>query len=66
MLQQVLNLSHEPTPFRVENHRVFMTTGDQQSVAVWFEGRSLYLLTVRADFLQPRALLREVIRRLPS
>jgi len=66
VLQGVLGSAREPTPFRIENHKVYLTSGDQQSIALWFQGKSLYLLTVRSDFKQPRTLLREIVLKVPA
>jgi hypothetical protein len=50
-----------PQEFRMGQHRVWLTTGRRQSVAVWFEQKYLYILSVRDDYPQPRSLLRTVL-----
>jgi hypothetical protein len=44
---------------------VFLSTGTQQKVAMWFRGRYFYVLSVRDDFAHPRTLLRELMRAEP-
>ena len=46
---------------RIGSDRVFLTQGTRQRIAVWFKGRDLFILSVRDDFEQPRALLREAL-----
>ena len=50
-----------PKPFLVGGDTVWLTTGKRQSVAVWFEGRYLFILSTREDYTTPRALLRAVL-----
>lgn len=60
---QVLNRVGNTVPleFRVDDQRVFITSGNSQTIAVWFRGKELRILSVRADYPFPRTLLRELI-----
>ena len=40
---------------------VYLTTGTKQSIAVWFKGRYLFVLATRADYDEPRTLLRKAL-----
>ena len=42
----------------VGGEAVYLTTGDRQQVAVWFEDEYLLILSTREDFEQSRGLLR--------
>ena len=53
--------SSEPKTYRMGEQTVYLTTGLRQSVAVWFKGRHLFVLSSRQDFNQPRTLLRAAI-----
>ena len=44
--------------FRIGGRSVFLTTGDRQSIAVWFTSNSFFVLSTRADYPYPRGLLR--------
>lgn len=71
------DLEHDPAAFRravvdqvgssapratvMGERTVYRTTGTKQSVAVWFEGRTMYLLAVRDDFGKPRTLIRTIV-----
>jgi hypothetical protein len=50
-----------PRPVRLGHDTVYLTTGTRQSVAVWFKGRYLFVLATRADYDQPRTLLRQAL-----
>jgi hypothetical protein len=50
-----------PHEFRMGDNRVFLTAGRRQSVAVWFRGRYLFILSTRDEYPQPRALLRTAL-----
>jgi hypothetical protein len=50
-----------PRPVRLGHDTVYLTTGTRQSVAVWFKGRYLFVLATRADYEQPRTLLRRAL-----
>lgn len=53
--------SVRPRTFRLGERTVYLTTGTKQSIAVWFKGRHLFVLASRADYDQPRTLLREIL-----
>jgi hypothetical protein len=40
---------------------VYLTTGTQQRIAVWFTGRYFFILAIREDFRHPRTLIRHAI-----
>ena len=48
-------------PTRVGEELVYITQGAKQQVAAWFRGKDMYVLTMRQEFEQPRALLREAL-----
>jgi len=50
-----------PRPVRLGRDTVYLTTGTKQSIAVWFKGRYLFVLATRADYDQPRTLLRRAL-----
>lgn len=52
----------EGTPTMLGKETVFITQGTQKQVAVWFRGRTVFILTTRDDYDMPRALLREALR----
>ncbi|HUR78263.1 MAG TPA: hypothetical protein VMZ22_09975 [Acidimicrobiales bacterium] len=54
--------STTPHEFRLGDDRVWLTTGRRQSVSVWFKDRYLFVLSVRDEYAQPRALLRSVLQ----
>jgi hypothetical protein len=43
------------------DHQVYLTTGRRQSVAVWWKGRHLFILSSREEFETPRSLLRAAL-----
>lgn len=53
--------STTPRIFRVGEQPVWLTTGRRQSVAVWWDGYYLFVLSSRDDYATPRALLRAAI-----
>jgi hypothetical protein len=53
--------SSTPRPFRLGTRTVYLTTGTKQSIAVWFSGRYMLLLASRADYDEPRTLLRKAL-----
>ena len=53
--------SSKALPVRMANTTVYQTTGKQQEISVWFQDRYLFVLSVRSDFAQPRALLRQMV-----
>lgn len=50
-----------PKAFKVGSHVVFLTTGENQSLAIWFKGRYFFVLATRGDFPTPRTLLRDAL-----
>jgi hypothetical protein len=40
---------------------VFLGSGSRQSVAVWFDGPTMLVLSAREDYDQSRALLRALV-----
>ena len=50
-----------PRTVRLGNSTVYLTTGTKQSIAVWFKGRYLFVLATRADYDEPRTLLRKAL-----
>ena len=46
---------------RMGEEQVFLTSGDRQSIAVWFRDRYVFILSAREDYRFPRALLREAL-----
>jgi hypothetical protein len=46
---------------RMGQDQVFLTSGDRQSIAVWFRGRHVFILSSREDYRFPRSLLREAL-----
>jgi hypothetical protein len=53
--------SSKPRAFRLGNRTVYLTTGTKQSIAVWFTGRYMFVLASRADYDEPRTLLRKAL-----
>lgn len=53
--------SSAPRTVRLGPHTVYLTTGTKQSIGVWFKGRHLFVLASRADFDEPRTLLRQAL-----
>jgi uncharacterized UPF0146 family protein len=51
----------KPRAFRLGNRTVYLTTGTKQSIAVWFTGRYMFVLASRADYDEPRSLLRQAL-----
>lgn len=50
-----------PKLYRMGGKPVYLTTGKRQSIAVWFQGRYFFVLSMREEFEQPRALLRQAL-----
>jgi hypothetical protein len=50
-----------PEEFRLGEERVHVTTGNRQTIAVWFRGDHMMILSVRSDYERPRTLLRELL-----
>ncbi|HEY3241567.1 MAG TPA: hypothetical protein VGL92_18545, partial [Acidimicrobiia bacterium] len=61
--QSVVNQigSARPRTFRLGKRTVYLTTGTKQSIAVWFQGRYLFVLASRSDYDEPRTLLRAAL-----
>ena len=53
--------SSAPRTVRLGGHTVYLTTGTKQSIGVWFKGRHLFVLATRADYDEPRTLLRKAL-----
>jgi hypothetical protein len=53
--------STAPRTVRLGGETVYLTTGTKQSIGVWFKGRYLFVLATRADFDEPRTLLRKAL-----
>lgn len=53
--------SSTPRETRMGEHTVWRTSGSKLALAVWFEGDSMYLLSIRDDFDRPRTLIRTFI-----
>lgn len=50
-----------PQEMRIGNTSAFLTTGNDQSIFVWFEGRGFFVLTTHRDYEFPRLLLRRLV-----
>ncbi|HVW33190.1 MAG TPA: hypothetical protein VHL53_11675 [Acidimicrobiia bacterium] len=50
-----------PRTVRLGAQTVYLTTGTKQSIAVWFKGPTLFVLATRADYDEPRTLLRRTL-----
>jgi hypothetical protein len=44
--------------FRMADKRVWLTTGDRQTIAVWFTGQYVFIMSAREEYLNTRSLLR--------
>jgi hypothetical protein len=53
--------SSAPRTVRLGGETVYLTTGTKQSIGVWFKGRHLFVLATRADYDEPRTLLRKAL-----
>jgi hypothetical protein len=53
--------STAPRTVRLGAETVYLTTGTKQSIGVWFKGRYLFVLATRADYDEPRTLLRKAL-----
>lgn len=51
----------EPQVLRMGQHQVYMSAGQKQSLVVWFKEHTMFVLAIRQEFEQPRALLREAL-----
>lgn len=59
LVQQIGTTS--PKQYRMGDHTVYLTTGKQQSLAVWFEDDYMFLLGTRDEYATPRTLLRALL-----
>ena len=57
--------STAPRTVRLGGETVYLTTGTKQSIGVWFKDRYLFVLATRADYDQPRTLLRKALELKP-
>lgn len=59
----IINLmgSSEPEEIKVNEVVVFNTTGNQQDIFAWFDGKNFFVLSIHEDYLFPRTLLRRAI-----
>jgi hypothetical protein len=48
-----------PRRLRMDDQSVYLTSGDRQALAVWFEDQHLFILSTREDYDFPRGLLRD-------
>lgn len=46
---------------RLGGRQVYLTTGDRQQVALWFDGPHLLVLSTREEYTTPRTLLRAAL-----
>lgn len=53
--------SRRPLPVRVGDDTVYVTTGTEQSIFAWFDGRGFFVLTTHRDYEFPRTLLRRLL-----
>jgi hypothetical protein len=53
--------SSRPVETRMGAQPVYRTTGTKQTVALWFSGRNMLLLSIRDDLKTPRALIRRAL-----
>lgn len=52
--------SSPPIATRMGKRTVWRSTGSNQTLALWFQGKWMYLLSVRNDVDRPRSLIREL------
>jgi hypothetical protein len=57
--------STQPRTVRLGGETVYLTTGTKQSIGVWFKDRHLFVLATRADYDEPRTLLRKALELKP-
>lgn len=50
-----------PRRVRVGGQQIFVTTGRNQNVFIWFERKGFFVLTVRSDYTFPRTMLRRIL-----
>lgn len=61
LASQILGTGAQLPEYRVGGRTVYVGGDARQTLAVWFDGRVMMLLVERADYDQPRALLRSLI-----
>ncbi len=61
--QSVISLSGASAPekLKVGDATVYSTTGNQQTVYIWFRGKTFYVLTIHVEYEQPKTLVRTVV-----
>lgn len=59
ILQQIGGTA--PREINVGDEDVFVTQSTKQTLAIWFEGEHLFVLSIRQDFEKPRSLLRAAL-----
>lgn len=50
-----------PHEVKVGEETVYITTGRRQQVAIWFDDRTMFILSMRDDYTTPRALTRAAL-----
>lgn len=50
-----------PKLYILSGRRIFLTSGNKQTVAVWFKDRAMFVLSVRQDYATPRSLVRQML-----
>jgi hypothetical protein len=58
--------SSKPKALRLGRRTVYLTTGTKQAIAVWFKKDHLFVLASRADYEEPRNLLRAALEVEPA
>lgn len=53
--------SSKPERVRVQEETVYVTTGNEQNIFVWFKGKGFFVLTAHSQYEFPRTLLRRII-----
>lgn len=53
--------SSPPRATQMEEQTVYRTSGSKLALAIWFDGKSMYLLSIRDDFSRPRTLIRALV-----
>jgi len=51
----------KPQVLRMGKELVYMSASQKQALVVWFKDRTMFVLAMREEFPQPRALLREAL-----
>jgi hypothetical protein len=54
-----------PLEQRVQDDTLFVTTARRLSVVAWFRGRSLFILSIRDDYMSPKSLIRAALEITP-